>query len=181
MMKRVLMMVLAGVVATGALAQGRSLMGGGGGTTAGGGDKTAQRVSELEAQLYRLQSQVDGLATTLQQGGVQKNAATKDEVAALRSEVAALRAENQALRKLIDELPAKIAKSVAQSAPAPVQPAKGSGQPQVMTGVEHVVEAGQTLSEIAKAYGVKLDTIVKANNIANPAALKIGQKIFIPQ
>jgi lysozyme len=49
------------------------------------------------------------------------------------------------------------------------------------TGVEHVVEAGQTLSAIAQAYGVTVSAIVKANNLANANSVREGQKLFIPR
>jgi len=58
-----------------------------------------------------------------------------------------------------------------------------SGVPQ--KGYEHKVEAGQTISAIAKAFrdqGVKVTTedILKANPKVDPAKLYVGQKIFIP-
>lgn len=50
----------------------------------------------------------------------------------------------------------------------------------VVSGVVHPVEAGETLSEIAAAYGVKTSAIIKANRMKNPDDLKIGQRLFIP-
>jgi murein DD-endopeptidase MepM/ murein hydrolase activator NlpD len=47
-------------------------------------------------------------------------------------------------------------------------------------GVWHVVEPGQTLWRICKAYGVDMEMVAKANNIDNPTQLLTGQKIFIP-
>ena len=49
------------------------------------------------------------------------------------------------------------------------------------TGLEHVVESGQTLSAIAQAYGVTVSAIVKANKLANPNSVRVGQKLFIPR
>ena len=56
---------------------------------------------------------------------------------------------------------------------------RGGGR---MTGREHVVQPGETLSAIASAYGVSMRAIVKANpkHLKNPDALRVGQKIFIP-
>lgn len=45
---------------------------------------------------------------------------------------------------------------------------------------EHVVKTGETLHSIAVMHGVKIDTIIKANNISNPNLLKAGQKLIIP-
>ncbi len=44
----------------------------------------------------------------------------------------------------------------------------------------HVVEAGQTLYRIALVYGVEESAIAKANGIADPRELRVGQKLIIP-
>lgn len=56
-------------------------------------------------------------------------------------------------------------------------PATAAGGEQ---GYEHLVEKGQYLSTIAKAYGVTIDQIKKANNLKNDT-LYVGQKLFIPK
>ena len=48
-------------------------------------------------------------------------------------------------------------------------------------GYEHVVQPGETLSEIAKAYGVTGRAMVEANDIPDPDRLQVGQRLFIPQ
>lgn len=44
----------------------------------------------------------------------------------------------------------------------------------------HVVKAGETLSGIARLYGVSMNAIVQANNLSNPNVLSIGQRLVIP-
>lgn len=44
----------------------------------------------------------------------------------------------------------------------------------------HVVQSGDTLSKIAKAYGVTLTQLQNANPTVNPRALQIGQRLRIP-
>lgn len=44
----------------------------------------------------------------------------------------------------------------------------------------YTVKKGDTLSGIASRYGVPLADIIKANNIANPDKIYVGQKIIIP-
>ena len=39
------------------------------------------------------------------------------------------------------------------------------------------VEAGDTLSKIAKAHGTSVSALVSANGIANPNALSVGQRL----
>ena len=45
---------------------------------------------------------------------------------------------------------------------------------------EYVVQKGATLTAIAKAYGVSIETIKKANNKTTDA-LRIGEKLKIPR
>lgn len=45
---------------------------------------------------------------------------------------------------------------------------------------EHVVEQGQTLSEIARAYGVTQAEIIKATGIKDASKIRVGQKLYIP-
>lgn len=63
----------------------------------------------------------------------------------------------------------------ASSGAAGAAPAGGSEQ-----GYEHVVEKGQSLSVIAKAYNTNIDAIKKANNLKGDTVF-IGQKLFIPK
>lgn len=44
----------------------------------------------------------------------------------------------------------------------------------------HTVTSGETMSEISGKYGVKVDTIMWENNIANANTLRVGQKLMIP-
>jgi LysM repeat protein len=59
------------------------------------------------------------------------------------------------------------------AAPA-AQPA-ASGQ-----GRTHTVQSGETLSRIAKQYGVTVNQILTANKIDNPDRIFVGQKLIIP-
>ncbi|MBA3777838.1 MAG: LysM peptidoglycan-binding domain-containing protein [Chloroflexi bacterium] len=45
----------------------------------------------------------------------------------------------------------------------------------------YVVVEGETLSEIAERYGVTVEALVEANDIADPDLLEIGQRLVIPQ
>ncbi len=44
----------------------------------------------------------------------------------------------------------------------------------------HVVQPGETLSQIAKQYGVSVDALMATNEIADPHLIKIGQELIIP-
>lgn len=99
----------------------------------------------------------------------------REEIASLREEIAKLQGERDRLRReIVSELGDRIDRIMRER-----QPAAAAGREQV--GYEHTVATGQTLSEIAKAYGVTVDVIIRANNISDPNRIREGQKLFIPE
>jgi len=48
------------------------------------------------------------------------------------------------------------------------------------TRVYHLVKKGQTLYQIAKIYGVPIDSLAEANLIGDPTQIKAGQSLSIP-
>jgi len=54
------------------------------------------------------------------------------------------------------------------------------GDRNVIDGVEHIVQSGQTLWRIARAYGIDPRELARANGIENPAQIEAGQRVFIP-
>jgi murein DD-endopeptidase MepM/ murein hydrolase activator NlpD len=47
-------------------------------------------------------------------------------------------------------------------------------------GNVHIVQAGQTLWRIARAYGVPLDRLAEANGIDDPSRVEVGTPVFVP-
>jgi murein DD-endopeptidase MepM/ murein hydrolase activator NlpD len=47
-------------------------------------------------------------------------------------------------------------------------------------GVVHVVESGQTLWRIARAYGIELEELARANDVTDPSLIEAGQLLFVP-
>ena len=45
---------------------------------------------------------------------------------------------------------------------------------------EHIVQQGETLSTIARDYGVTVDGIMEANRISNANLIQVGQALTIP-
>jgi LysM repeat protein len=74
---------------------------------------------------------------------------------------------------------AAVAPASANPAPAVVDPAPA---PAAATGTErtHVVQAGEHLAAIARAYGIGWPTIARANNITDPNQIYAGQVLIIP-
>jgi LysM repeat protein len=50
----------------------------------------------------------------------------------------------------------------------------------VLAAVTYVVQPGDTLFRISRAYGTTVDAIVRANNIPNPNLIYVGQVLVIP-
>jgi lipoprotein NlpD len=53
-------------------------------------------------------------------------------------------------------------------------------EPELPEGIFHVVRQGQTLWRIARAYGIAVDELARANGITDPSRIEIGQAIFVP-
>lgn len=47
-------------------------------------------------------------------------------------------------------------------------------------GLTYTVQAGDTLGEIARKHGARLQDIVNANKISDPTRIRVGQSLFIP-
>jgi len=88
-------------------------------------------------------------------------------------------------KKLV--IPAKSgAVAATASAPATPPPAKSARPAKAATpkpgvdGVRHVVKPGESLSVIARNYGVRQSEIALANGISDPTRLQAGTEIVIP-
>lgn len=82
-----------------------------------------------------------------------------------------------------EEVPAAAASATAattksEAAPAEVQTQDESGEQN--DGVVHIVQPGQTVWRIARAYGVSIDTLAQANGINDITRVEVGQPLFIP-
>lgn len=57
--------------------------------------------------------------------------------------------------------------------PIYLQPKKGKFKP----GGNHIVKKGETLWSISQLYGVKIKKLARRNNLENPSAINVGQKL----
>jgi LysM repeat protein len=76
--------------------------------------------------------------------------------------------------------PTVIPTSVPTQAQVPVVLPSPTSSP-AAAPIEHTVVAGESLSVIAEQYGVTVEAIVEANELANPDQIVIGQVLVIPQ
>jgi hypothetical protein len=153
-----------------------------------------RQVSEQLAALNRNQETLEARLARLEAQAAAGARAQQDDLAAQRRDIQLLRAERDTLRgEITGDLAARIekiaarqqaeinaARTAASTAAVGAAAPGGAVRAGSGSGYEHKVVPGQTLSEIARGYGKSVDSIMKANKIANPSAIRAGQVLFIP-
>lgn len=144
------------------------------------------RQAQHDAALSR--SQIEGLSQSERalverldrlEMATRDNARMHDEIAGLRREIEQMRSEREAMRKeIVDDLTARINQFMAKATAATAPGRTPSSTMQA--GHKHTVEAGQTLTDIAKAYKTTSAAIMKANGLKN-STVHAGQVLFIPE
>ena len=130
-----------------------------------------QRVEALEVvreDTYRRLDDIRAGLRTLENNLARQQSAQAE---AVQAEAAAREAMRLELVRSLTERITEIMR--AQAAAQPRQ--------RVESGFEHVVKPGETLSEIARAYGVSVNAITRANKIERPDLVRAGQTLFIPE
>ncbi len=126
-----------------------------------------QRLDGIEAGREDVYTQISDSQSSRERAAAQHAA----EIDALNSRIAAeKRAQELREKEMVANLSKTMSSIIEQNAAA-------AGD---VSGVEHPVQAGETLSEIAATYGVKTKAIIKAKRMKNPDDLKIGQLLLIP-
>lgn len=143
-------------------------------------DTVANTLGVIEEKLNRLRADVEALQFTQQKLQQQvddlkaqvielRRAGSTTDLQALEARINAVdEARKRDNKVLVDQLAKELARLGGQTGA-------------IAGGGEHVVQKGESLSTIAKQYGVSVDALAKANNLANPNELKIGQKLIIPK
>jgi LysM repeat protein len=150
----------------------------------------AKKMAALEKEIADLRDKVNTPAAT-------PDNASRDDLKSLAEKVQEIDKKRQADRELILDEIKQLGKLVASS-PAPVSHKPAPPAPKAddtaaantapatpQTGHYYVVQAGDTLAAIAKAYreqGVHVTTtqILKANPGLDAGKLYVGKKVFIP-
>jgi LysM repeat protein len=158
------------------------------------GDRIAQqRAIEQRQQQQQLSEQRQRVKMQFEDSEAQLNE-TRQELRQVKTELAARpsqediqRLENRisALEQLVQRMEAQRARDreemieTLSQRMATVLSQQRARQAQ-SSGRTHEVARGETLSAIAAAYRVSSQAIIQANNLQNPNALRIGQKLTIP-
>jgi len=141
----------------------------------------ADRASLTQDQLITQESQrrMAGRLETLEMQMGQMNRDLDTLRSQLATRCASIEQKSEAdKREMVSRLSGELDKLIKQTA------AVKSAAPAAAVssrGIEHVVQAGETLYIISKAYGVSAKTIMDANKLQDAGKLSIGQKLFIPQ
>ena len=146
-----------------------------------------EEMRRMNDRLQASEAQVGDIQRTAYSAEANRSAyASEAEVAALRSQVETLQRQLRDLdaartadkREIYDDISKKVAELVKKATPA--APPASTRRAATQSGYEHEVKPGETLSAIAQAYEVKMDAILKANNLKNANSIRVGQKLFIP-
>lgn len=139
------------------------------------------QLENLEADLKRMEARVAGIETAQQRlFEAFDRLQSEDRGRTTRAEerLHELEASTRDLKASLPRMREDIVKQLSKKL-AGVLSTGSAGRSQ--TGYEHTVRTGETLSEIASAYNVSVRVIVEANGLKNPDAIRVGQKLFIPE
>ena len=163
-----------------------------------------EKNAAVELETKKLSDRVDSLALQLEniKGSLGDNSAqidakvgdvvkqTQKVVNILNSNIGEIRAEVVKNREAIERLAsrptstrsaARAESAQTESKPDTAQNSAAGETPETSAdGKIHKIQSGDTFAKLAKKYNVSVEAIVKANPDANPARLKIGQKVRIP-
>ena len=136
--------------------------------------KLAAQAEDLQFRYQQLQKAIDKFQTDLielRKAATTAGGVSPAELKSVEDRIAAVDAARQKDRQAIIE---QLAKELAGTGSGKTPPsATGDGK-------EHVIQKGETLSSIAKTYGVTVGDLRKANNVTG-SDIKIGQKLVIPK
>jgi predicted RNase H-like nuclease (RuvC/YqgF family) len=133
--------------------------------------RLSAQVDDLQFQQQQMKKDIERLQAEVQDARRAAGGVAPTDLKALEDRIAAVDAARQADKKaIIDQL----AKELAGAGKAP------KPEPTTTGGKDHVVQKGETLTTIAKAAGVSVAELKKANDLTGDE-IKVGQKLVIPK
>lgn len=140
-------------------------------------DGLKDRIEAMEQRQQDLYAQFDQVKAAAEA----ENKQTRETLAATDR---ALQEKDAAIARMKEELLVNLSKTIAEfmktRPPAPA-PRSTAGSRAAAGGKEHVVKPGETLSGIARAYGVKPQSLIEANGLKSADVVRVGQKLVIPE
>jgi uncharacterized membrane-anchored protein YhcB (DUF1043 family) len=149
------------------------------------------RVPELQAELDSLNNRLEKLGSEFVKLGRTDRQLQENTQKAFDAVIADIRENREGLNTLserMETLAENMTKPVASRQAAPsrsedaASDAASDDSEDEATVVEgfHIVSSGETMSAIAKLYGISLGQLMQANPSVNPRALQIGQRLRLP-
>lgn len=139
------------------------------------------RIEQLERENSELRQQADGAARGFATVA-QVNEMLADINRSVKAMLAASKAEStELINRRIDQLAQQTDKAiaaVARSAGSRTSPPRTVDAS--TKGISYTVEKGDTLSQIARKTGVRLQDILAANNLSESSTIIPGQVLFVP-
>lgn len=125
-----------------------------------------------ETKILQMHSQLDQKIGVVVEEVGRENTRLQGEITALNRDLIQLQEIVNTVDGEIRGLDSRIRDLALRQESLSARPSGGGG--------EHVVQKGETLSLIAKRYGVTVDAIMAANGLANANIIGVGQALVIP-
>ena len=138
-------------------------------------------VEDIQFRQQQMQKDLDRLKADVQELRRSSGGASASDLQAVQARIDALDAARQKDKQaIIDQVAKELASINAPRGGGKTGTTATENSP-APEGKEHVVTKGETLTTIAKAYGVTVEDLKKANDISNPNELRVGQKLIVPK
>jgi len=144
-----------------------------------GSNSKVQQINFLESRVKTLENRLSSLEPLAEAA----NTAAEQEksIAELTRRIDGLEA---VFTKEIDSLSKRLAtaKPLKTAAPLPVKstpPQTAAGTADVQKATHHVVQAGENLYRISRRYNLKIDELLRLNNLKPGVAIQPGQKLLV--
>jgi LysM repeat protein len=131
-------------------------------------NKLKAEVEDLQFRQQKTEQALEALRAEIKELRIAGGGASAEQLAALEAKIAAVDTARQKDKQaIIDQLAKELANL-------------GTGKPAVTpTGKEHIVAKGETLTVIARTYGVTVADLKKANHLTGDT-ISAGQKLVVP-
>jgi len=140
------------------------------------------RVKNLQEQQDKYTYEISSLQKTLA-AEKSNNQNLQQQIATLKQEMSQLaQTMNQNLNKVVEQVANETSKAINKVAASKSESSAPAGGPPYGSGqfYTYKVQAGATLSAIAKAYNVSVDSIKKANALKDDN-IRVDQTLFVPK
>jgi len=138
------------------------------------------QIEDLQFQLQKTQKDTEKLQADLEEMRRSGGGVSSSDIKSLDDRISAVDAARQKDKQAIIDQLAKELAAISAGRPSAKASSASATSTSPSDAKEHVVQKGDTLSSIAKSYGVTVADLKKANNLAGDD-IKIGQKLVIPK